>query len=185
MKLTSVASIRSAFLVVALCSVAGCGGRVITDPSTDFARAKPLFAAIAKADTLVLYEGLPHEGNEKASYEAEKRDEPTVEFYGFLFYRDPIEVSDADADRLKLVFGKEQSFQPWSGHKKCGGFHPDYLAEWRVGDATYRVLICLGCNEVKVYGPDRFAHCDMKGVSVALGGWLGAHRKNRPAARQE
>jgi len=67
-----------------------------------------------------------------------------------------------EAEELEALLADEKSFRQWRGEKKCGGFHPDYLAEWRSAEATYRFLICFGCQEVKVYGPNRSLRCDIR-----------------------
>jgi hypothetical protein len=165
--------------------VAGCGDRKADSDGaegvTQFDENKSLFAAIYNADQLVLYEGLPHQRNEAILFKQEEQRKDTATLHSFLFYRAPLEISAEDKVKLKGLLGEAESFEPWRGEKKCGGFHPDYLAEWRVGDTIYRFLICFGCHEVKVYGPDKSLRCDIRGEACKqLEELLKKHRKNRP-----
>lgn len=152
-----------------------------TRAETDFDTNRSLFAPIAAADRLLLYEGLPHQRYEWDLLEDELRTKATVTLQGFPFYRQPLEVSDADRDALKAVLGDERSFRQWPGEKPCDGFHPDYLAEWRVDGASYQILICFGCGEVKAIGPGRSLRCDIeRSKQQELGELLKKYRKNRP-----
>lgn len=82
---------------------------------------------------------------------------------------------------MKALLGDENSFRQWPGEKLCDGFHPDYLAEWRASAASYQILICFGCGEVKAFGPDRSLRCDIeRGKERELDGVLKKYRKNRP-----
>jgi hypothetical protein len=176
------------FVLAGVC-LAGCGAKKVgserTEASTEFEPNRSLFAAIGKADRLVLYEGLPHQGYEQQLLEEEMRNKPTVTLHGFAFYRSALYVSADEVEKLRRVLGDEDSFRPWRGEKKCGGFHPDYLAEWWVGDGAYRVLICLGCHEVKVFGPDNSLRCDIQSQAFdELQGLLKKYRQNRPASKE-
>jgi hypothetical protein len=155
------------------------GVEVGTKVGTDFEANKSLFAAIRAADQLLLYEGLPHQSEEQASFEAEYRNKPTVRLQGFRFYRTPLAVSASDEVTLKAVLGDEGSYREWKGPRLCGAFHPDYLAEWQVGGRSYQFLICFGCGEVKVYGPGSSLRCYLA-ESGKLYGVLDKYRKNRP-----
>lgn len=64
----------------------------------------------------------------------------------------------------------------------CGGFHPDFCLEWQDGDATYQVLICFGCYEVKCYGPRTELWCDIQESAYdQFKKVLRKYRKSRPA----
>lgn len=140
-------------------------------------------AAIRTADRLVLYEGLPHQTFESKLLEAERRQKQTVILHDFPFYAEPLDLRGEDAALLKELLSDADSFSVWGGEKFCGGFHPDYLVECRVGKDVYRVLVCFGCHEAKVFGP--------RGVGVRYDLQAEAHKqldellrkyhKNRPA----
>lgn len=57
----------------------------------------------------------------------------------------------ADAAAVRQVLLKPATYQPYSGPKKCGGFHPDYRLVWGSGRARREVQLCFGCREVKVF----------------------------------
>ena len=116
-------------------------------------RPSPETTTLKQADRLVLYEGLPHQMYEHQALEAEKKAKPTVTLHGFPFYRETLELKPDDGERLKALLGDPASFEPYSGEKRCGGFHPDYAVEWSAGGQTYQALICFGCWEIKIYGP--------------------------------
>lgn len=148
---------------------------------TDFEANKSLFAALRTADQFLLYEGLPHQGYERTLLEEERRSKATVTLQGFPFYRNPLEVSTKDQEALTALLGDEGSYRQWPGEKLCDGFHPDYLAEWRVGGLAYQVLICLGCEEIKAFGPGRNVRCDIRRDKVGdLATMLRRYRTNRP-----
>jgi Protein of unknown function (DUF1559) len=146
-----------------------------TKADIDFELNKSLFTDIKTADRLLVYEGLPRERDEN-------RSQATVTLQGFGFYKPPLEVPAADQDPLKALLGDERSFRELQGEEKlCGGFHPDYLAEWRVGGASYQFLICLGCEELKAFGPNHSLRCDIEPKAAEkIRKLLSKYRKNRP-----
>lgn len=67
----------------------------------------------------------------------------------------------------------------YSGPKKRGGFHPDYLVTW--GDESERILVCFGCNELIYVNSSRSTSYDMETTRMKqLSGLLSAYAKNRP-----
>ena len=133
-------------------------------------------------DRITLYEGLPHQKIEREQL-AEEKKKPTVEKGGFPFYRDPLTLKEADAKALSAILGNPDTFQPFRGEKRCNGFHPDYalVASSNGEEVTY--LICFGCGEAKVYGPDLSeTRYDLNRDShKRLGEILKPYQKNRPA----
>jgi hypothetical protein len=159
-----------AVLIVHVCLISpGCFGP------------RPETMTLKQADRLVLYEGLPHQYYERKALESEQKSKPTVILHGFTFYRETLELRAGDGDRLKALLGDPSSFSPYSGEKKCGGFHPDYAVEWSAGGQVYRTLICFGCFEAKVYGPSGGTTYDV-GLDVQehFKALLEPYRKNRP-----
>ena len=136
-----------------------------------------LIVPIATAGRLVLYQGLPRQANW-----AERNQKATVTLHGFEFYQAPVPVSAGDEAALRGLLGDASSYKGWGGGKFCDGFHPDYLAEWHAGRATYRVLICFGCGEAKIFGPGGSLHLDLASEAEGkLSEILREPRKNRPA----
>jgi hypothetical protein len=162
---------RNVALVAVITAALGCGG---SSPKT-------FTSAISSAEKTSLYEGLPHQGFESEKLEAERRSKPVVELHGYPFYKEPLELRAEDAKRLTEILGDPATFKPFEGEKKCGGFHPDYAAEWQRSDGQYRALICFGCDEVKLFGPDIESRHDLsEGAPSKLESLLGGYRKNRP-----
>lgn len=151
------------------------------EPSTDLANHAPLAAAIQKAGTVTVYEGLPHQANEKAALDAELKAKKTVPRHGFPFYAEPLVVSADERKALTALTADPKSVQKFGGPKKCGGFHPDYLVEWGTGDDAVRLLVCFGCHEVRMYGPKNDLYADMSDAGLhGLEKILKPLRKNRP-----
>jgi hypothetical protein len=175
---------RRSCALLACLLFAGCSPERKAD--TRFEDNKALFASFRDADKLTVYEGLPHQVWESKQLDKEKQAKPTVQLHGFPFYRETLEVKADDQKALRKLLGDEGSFKQWMGEKKCGGFHPDYLVELRAGDTDYRFLICFGCQEVKVFEPEKSSRWDMtKETSKQLEGLLKKYQKNRPAPRAE
>ncbi|WP_020474858.1 hypothetical protein [Zavarzinella formosa] len=141
---------------------------------------KALTAGMAKAKTLTLLEGLPHQMFEKAALDKELKDKKTVKQRDFPFYEGAITPKADDAKALIALFGDLKSFARYRGEKKCGGFHPDWLVEFKDGDDTYQALVCFGCHEARLYGPKNDVYADLNGGMLEkLHAILGAQHKNR------
>jgi hypothetical protein len=169
---------RAAFPLVLFAGVAAAAPKEI---STDLANHAPLAAAIADADKVTVFEGLPHQSSEKDSLERELKAKKTVTLHDFPFYAETLAVADADTKSLTALAADGKSVQKWAGAKPCGGFHPDYALEWTVGKDTYRMLVCFGCHEVKLYGPKAAVYADMSDHGLhGLEKILKPLRKNRP-----
>ncbi len=161
---------RVSLLLVAA-NLAGCGSiAAVEDLPT------------SQASRVVIHEGLPHPINESAAFKAEKAGpKPIVERVGYWFYRDPLEVKPDDLAKLTRTLGDSSTYRSFVGEKKCGGFHPDYLVEWREGTSERAALLCFGCGEAKVVGPKGEHRYDLdKPAQTTLRTLLDAYRKNRP-----
>jgi hypothetical protein len=154
--------------------------------STGCSAGRPATTSINQAKQITLYEGLPHQFYEPRALAAERKAKPTVELHGFAFYRETLDLKPGDAQQLKAILASPRSLQAFSGEKKCGGFHPDYAVEWSVGGELYRCLICFGCFEAKVHGPNGATNYDIEpGIFKRLKQLLTPYRKNRPPPSQE
>jgi hypothetical protein len=104
-------------------------------------------------EKIVLYEGLPRQDYEAESFAKESK-KPTIIKGGFPFYEEPLTIKEDDARTLGKILAHADTFRPFGGEKKCGGFHPDYaiVATSKGEETTY--LICFGCGEAKVFRPD-------------------------------
>lgn len=149
--------------------------------STDFGNYKPLAAIVAKADKVVVYEGLPHQAWEGDLLEEELKAKETVKLHEFPFYAAPVKLKAGDTQALTKLFTAEDSLVKFGGEKLCGGFHPDYCIEWHIGKDIVRCLVCFGCHEVKVYGPKSSLRCDIKDAAYKkFETILKAYRQQRP-----
>ena len=90
---------------------------------------------------------------------------PSKVLQGDSFYDEPLVLKEADVERLRLVLGSRSSYASFTEEKKCGGFHADFSAQWSDGERSYLTLICFGCDEFKVYGPDISDRYDMTGLA--------------------
>jgi hypothetical protein len=148
---------------------------------TDPAKRSRAAAAARRAESMVLYEGLPHQTWERELLERELRSKRVVRRGDFPFYAEPLPLTAADAIRLTDLFCNPHSFRKWAGPKTCGAFHPDYCLEWRAGKETYQCLLCFGCHEAKVFGPNTALYFDISQAAYKqFTAILRPYRKNRP-----
>jgi hypothetical protein len=112
----------------------------------------PIAAGISAATEVTLFEGLPHQMFDRDSLATELKTKQTVQLHGYPFYKRPLPLSAEDAAALRRLLTNKASFETFGGEKACGGFHPDYSIAWAQGGQTFRVLICFGCHEFKMFG---------------------------------
>ena len=89
--------------------------------------------SIVGSKELVLFEGLPHQRWEKDLLEEELKTKRTVQLHDFPFYQEKLAMAEEDADVVRRILADVKSVEAWVGAKFCGGYHPDYLLEWRTG----------------------------------------------------
>ena len=83
------------------------------------------------------------------------KDKQKVTIHGFQFYKETIAHDEADEKKLIALCSDKKTFGKYGGAKFCGGFHPDWCLEFTSGREVYRVLVCLGCHEARLYGPKK------------------------------
>ena len=132
---------------------AGCGKRSHFTPVTK---------SMSQGASLTLYEGLPHQSWEGELLQKELATKKTVTIHGFPFYERPLSVAAADVEELRRLSAATDSFSPYGGPKACGGYHPDYCLSWKDGATTYELLICFGCHEMELYGPQQDFLADIR-----------------------
>lgn len=161
-------------------SLASAGG---ADPKPP----KLLVDALDEAATVVILEGLPHPGAERAAFAAEKA-RPHQMVDGHAFYEAPLTPPADGLRALREALLAPGALIPWEGEKKCGGFHPDLALRATVGDQTLHLHLCFGCGEVRVTGPrlKRPLRRDMTSATREALTRLGrSWRTNRPAPAHE
>jgi len=62
---------------------------------------------------------------------------------------------------LISLIKKEGTFEKFSGHKRCGGFHPDFCLFWQDGGSIVEFHICFGCHEMIIYSGIQWVYCDI------------------------
>lgn len=153
-------------------------------PPTDFSVLPELAESIAKANKVILYEGLPHQFFERAVLEKELANKKTVTFAEYPFYADTLELKQGDTKQLISLGGDRETYREFRGEKKCGGFHPDFALEFHVGKEKYYTLICFGCHEAIVVGPKTTVRTDLGEMGYkSLQAVLKDYKKNRPAPK--
>lgn len=174
---------RAVLLLTPLAFALAC--QAADKPPTDFSVLPKLAEAIAKADKVVLFEGLPHQGNEPELLKKELADKKTVQIAGYPFYAETLELKDGHGKKLTELTAGKDTFDKFGGEKKCGGYHPDYAVEFLVGADKYHALICFGCSEAIITGPKATVRCDMNKDEgyKAFAAILKEYRKNRPASK--
>lgn len=155
------------FALIALCSCGASGPEGLPMPP---------------GGQTVIREGLPHPTMEAKAFEAEKSGpKAKVEVGGYPLYQAPLVVEGPDRRGLLAILNDPASYRPFSGEKRCGGFHPDYAVEWPVEGKARTLLICFGCDEVKLVAAGRTDRLDLApGAGAKLRRLLDAHRANRP-----
>lgn len=153
--------------------------------ATDVASYKAVAASAGQAKELLLFEGFPHPRNEKKLFDKERAERNQFRYQGHVFYQNRPRLRDKDAAALKKILADSTGFLAWRGEKKCGGFHPDYMVQWKDGDDIYRVLICFGCSEVMAYGPKGAVRLDMGTAGKSLQEALKRYWALRPKPQKD
>lgn len=149
------------YLFSALIVFAGSEARV--QPLPDFA------SLLRDTDELIVYEGLPHPSNEPDSFLEEARTKQTFTQSDQYFYEKPLACTPEDKTILNQIFRTVQVCEPYRGQKLCGGFHADYLFEWRKEHVVLvKVLLCLGCDETLVIVGDKEQQTELSKEAIEL-----------------
>ena len=136
--------------------------------------------AVAAIPELQVFEGLPDPKTESALFAKESVRSDVMRVGDFKFYKQPLELSQAEIAELRAAFDPGNPFSP-SGGEPCGRFHPDFLLVWKSGESAFSAQIGLGCEEIEAAGPSirihRYIPPDMY---VRLDRVLGKHTVHRP-----
>lgn len=110
--------------------------------------------AVRRADSLVLYEVLPHPTKERDLFAREVATRAVVRFGHGLFYESPMAVSSSDLELLRRLCADADNFGGAPRYNFCGTFHADYGLEWQHDRKRSSYVFCFGCVEVWATGPD-------------------------------
>ncbi len=122
-----------------------------------------LTALLIGTDSLIVYEGTPRSFPRSKDSESEKpRAEPTFSIAGQSFYAKPIDLTEGERATLEGIFHFETPVKTGGGLKLCGGFHADFMIEWRrKNEPVLRALICFGCHEIRFVDAASTTETDM------------------------
>jgi hypothetical protein len=169
-----------AIVIAALVLPACVASRPIGTP-VPVASAESIRAGIRSANSLMVYEGLPHQAKEPELLEQELKRRDVTRIADYPFYTPGAPAKDRAA--LQRILGNANHFSTYTGPKTCGGFHPDYAITWRDRGSSYHVLICFGCGEVLISDGQQQLPYDIKRPAWAeLRALLAEHSSKRPQA---
>lgn len=135
--------------------------------------------SVATADSIVIYEGLPHHMWEEELLEVEVRREDTLKIWGYTFYTPA--VAPAQPEVFRQLLGRADSLKLYSGNKFCGGYHPDYAISWSSGGTTFYALVCIGCHEIVFFDGEYALIYDLPRATYdEFKRLLGFHQNKRP-----
>ena len=141
---------RLAFLSAVL--TLGAGAHPHVEPPVEESKAER--NALAGSKTLTLSEGLPHPAKEASLFAKEAKRRDIMTLADFKFYTPELKPDPQRDQRLRKLLADPASLAMWS-QKRCGGFHPDWVVNWRSGRKDIHALICFGCKEVMILSPDQ------------------------------
>ena len=141
----------------------------------------PISEGIRRASSLTLFEGLPHPMWESDRLENERATKKTILIHDFPFYARPLALAAEEVEPLRKLSSAAGSYASYMGEKACGGYHPDYCLTWHDGTASYDLMICFGCAEMKLYGPGNYLIVDLN--DEAFETLLKKHRDQRPGPK--
>ncbi|SHK08257.1 hypothetical protein SAMN02745181_3213 [Rubritalea squalenifaciens DSM 18772] len=105
----------------------------------------------AKADELVVYEGLPSSQKDESSLVQELSRKDVVILCSQAFYAPGASASQSPL--IREIITDADSIKTYSGQKDCGPFHPDYVVCWQVDGISRYIFIGLECGEIIYCSP--------------------------------
>jgi len=153
-----------------LCSALQMAGSQKADGDTETfyaAALQELPQALASANRVEVYEGLPNPFGEAKFFESEKRTKDCRQISGQWFYAKPQDARMELQPELQRMT-EAGLFQHWRGPKFCGGFHADYAVVLTTGQKELHVLLCFGCHEAKIARESEPFTADIKTVDFQL-----------------
>lgn len=123
------------------------------------------FTAVLLADSVAVYEGLPHPMWEEPAYATEVKRRDLVWFEGYPFYATALSIPQEEQKKLVAIALRKEAHIRYSGFKMCGGYHPDYAIVWEKDGKKSGSLICFGCHEWKHFTSRGRIYEDMEPVA--------------------
>lgn len=138
---------------------------------------------VRSAQTLIVYEGLPHQMFENDVYLSELKRADIVRFETFPFYAAPLNVSAPEKSKLTEIVLGDDAHIPYKGPTRCGGYHPDYVLVWEHAGHKSGAMVCFGCHEVIYFTPQGRLIQELGDAAYGnLKAVLSGYRVNRPKA---
>ena len=121
-------------------------------PTVEFSGLWSMHSGLVESEAAFVYRGLPR---------GVKPGPSSLRLHGYDFGKVRKTLTAEDKKALESFFLKSGFISPHEP-KKCV-FHPDFAVEWHVNDTYQRMLVCLGCSEVKFFdvGIDEDIHYDL------------------------
>lgn len=165
-------------------AISGYGSNVELS-SKELSWFEPVSKNILAASTLTLLEGLPHPKVEPDEYQKDLASKKTVSIHGHHFYETPLQWNLEDLEPLRKLCADPSSYWRWSGLKLCDGYHPDYCLIWKNSEIQHQLLICFGCQEIKLFYARQNLYLDLRDPAFAqLGKLLIKYHSQRPYGRK-
>jgi hypothetical protein len=151
---------------------------ILKEQQESFKKMSDILFSEAFVRDVEVFEGLPHQNNEELlNSELKKRN--SFKCNGFNFYKGKKQLSFADTESLRNLLMDRESYRKYSGPKACGGFHPDFVIQFKQKEEIVTIQLCFGCSEARMYKNDRIVYCDLKNC-LMLQAILEDYYDNRP-----
>jgi hypothetical protein len=138
---------------------------------------------VRSAQTVAVYEGLPHQMFENDVYLSELKRADVVRIETFPFYEAPLNVSPPEKSKLTEIVLGDDAHIPYAGPKMCGGYHPDYVLIWDHAGHKSGAMVCFSCHEVIYFTPQGRLIEELGDAAYGnLKAVLSRYRVNRPKA---
>ncbi|MFZ4599225.1 MAG: hypothetical protein ACOYNN_11320 [Terrimicrobiaceae bacterium] len=109
--------------------------------------------AIAKAQAVQIFEGLPDPSSDPAAFALERKRTDLLIVGTSGFYASPLAIEPADKAVIEAMFREGRAFSPGGDDSVCGKFHPSFLLLWKIDGVTWSAKLGMGCQEVLAEGP--------------------------------
>ena len=136
-------------------------------------------SAIEVTTTLELFEGLPHPMFEREARETELETATHFRVGEDDFYSSALPISKDEASEIREI-ALSNRFSKWQGESTCGGFHGDFLVRWKTDDGDWDMVLCFGCDEVKVFHGEEILYADLGTTSEDFAAILRDKQQSRP-----
>lgn len=179
---------KKVFSVLVLTALVGCMSEnefILSDVprETSLSDISRFFKAINGAESVSVYEGLPHSMWEEKLHEAELKRPDLIHIEGYPFYAEPLNISAEEKQKLTETALRRDAHLVYSAFKQCGDYYPDYAIIWEKKGRKSGSLICFGCHEWKNFTPRGRLYEDLGTAAYnELQALLSKHVVHRPKA---